>query len=231
MVESVFSNIAAKKILKIPDDHFQIAFWTTYKCIISQQPQWSLEVPCSTVNRTLSPIHFAIFFLFFFNLSQEGPKLPPLWVCKLEASGAYVYKDPDARKDWRQKESKVAEDEMVRRHHQLSEYEFGQTPGESEGQGSLACCSPRVANHWTRISDWRTLCLGVAPVDGCYFAFTVSKLHWVHHVAHDLFCFFEGKKVDTNGIEAKIINFHVPITRIKKSEHLLIFSSNVFSFY
>ena len=36
----------------------------------------------------------------------------------------------------------MAEFEMVRWHHQLSEYEFEQTPGDSEKQGSLACCSP-----------------------------------------------------------------------------------------
>ena len=31
---------------------------------------------------------------------------------------------------------------MVGWHHQFNEYEFEQTPGDSEGQGSLACCSP-----------------------------------------------------------------------------------------
>ena len=34
-------------------------------------------------------------------------------------------------------------DEMVGRHHQLNEYEFELTLGDSEGQGSLECCSPR----------------------------------------------------------------------------------------
>ena len=34
------------------------------------------------------------------------------------------------------------EDEMVRQPHQLNGHEFEQTPGDSEGQGSLACCSP-----------------------------------------------------------------------------------------
>ena len=34
-------------------------------------------------------------------------------------------------------------DEMVREHHQLNGHEFEQTPEDSEGQGSLACCSPR----------------------------------------------------------------------------------------
>ena len=48
----------------------------------------------------------------------------------------------DTGKDWRQKEKRAAEDEMVREHHQLSGREFKQTPGNSEGQRSLACCSP-----------------------------------------------------------------------------------------
>ena len=33
-------------------------------------------------------------------------------------------------------------DEIVGWHHQLNGHEFEQTPGDSEGQGSLACCSP-----------------------------------------------------------------------------------------
>ena len=36
----------------------------------------------------------------------------------------------------------AAEDEIVRQHHQLNGYEFEQTPGDSERQGSLAYCSP-----------------------------------------------------------------------------------------
>ena len=38
--------------------------------------------------------------------------------------------------------SRVAEDEMVKEHHQLNGCEFEQTPGNSEGQRSLVCCSP-----------------------------------------------------------------------------------------
>ena len=36
----------------------------------------------------------------------------------------------------------MTEDEMVGWAHQLNGHEFEQTPGDSEGQGSLACCSP-----------------------------------------------------------------------------------------
>ena len=37
----------------------------------------------------------------------------------------------------------MTEDEMVGWYHQLNEHEFEQSPGGSEEQGSLVCCSPR----------------------------------------------------------------------------------------
>ena len=36
----------------------------------------------------------------------------------------------------------MTEDEMVGWHHQLNGHEFKQTPGDGEGQRSLACCRP-----------------------------------------------------------------------------------------
>ena len=39
----------------------------------------------------------------------------------------------------------MTEDEMVGWHHWLSGREFEQALGDGEGQGSLACCSPWVA--------------------------------------------------------------------------------------
>ena len=39
------------------------------------------------------------------------------------------------------------EDEMVGWHHQLNGQEFEQTLGDSEGQGSLAYCSPRAGKE------------------------------------------------------------------------------------
>ena len=53
-----------------------------------------------------------------------------------------IRKDPDAGKDWRQEEKGMTEDEMVWCYHWLDGNEFEQTPGNSEGQGSLECCSP-----------------------------------------------------------------------------------------
>ena len=54
-----------------------------------------------------------------------------------------IGKDPDAGKkeDWGQEVKRPTEDEMVRWHHWLNGQESEQTPADSEGQGSLACCS------------------------------------------------------------------------------------------
>ena len=41
-----------------------------------------------------------------------------------------------------QEEKGMTEDKMVEWHHPLIGHEFEQVPGDSEGQGSLACCSP-----------------------------------------------------------------------------------------
>ena len=37
---------------------------------------------------------------------------------------------------------------MVGWYHQLNGHEHGQTPGDSEGQGSLECCSPQGRSEW-----------------------------------------------------------------------------------
>ena len=68
-------------------------------------------------------------------------KAPIFWPTDMK--GWLIGKDSDAEEDWWQEEKGVTEDEMVGWHHQLNEHEFQQTPGDSEGQGSLVCCSPR----------------------------------------------------------------------------------------
>ena len=65
---------------------------------------------------------------------------PMLW--PPDAKNWLIWKDPDAGKDWRQVEKGTTEDEMVGCHHQPDGHEFEQSLGVSDGQGSLACCSP-----------------------------------------------------------------------------------------
>ena len=77
---------------------------------------------------------------------------PILW--SPDSKSWLVGKDPDAGKDWGQEEKGTTEDEMVGWHQWLNGHEFEQTPGDSEGQGSLACCSPWVHKVGTQLSDW-----------------------------------------------------------------------------
>ena len=73
------------------------------------------------------------------------------------AKSQLIWKDPDAGKGWRQEEKGTTEDEMVGWPHWLNGHEFEQTPGDGEGQGSLACCSPRgcrVRPDWMTEPKW-----------------------------------------------------------------------------
>ena len=65
--------------------------------------------------------------------------------------GRLIWKDPDAGKDWGQKEKETTEDEMARWHHWLNGQEFGWTPGVGDRQGGLACC-----NSWGRKESDKT---------------------------------------------------------------------------
>ena len=75
----------------------------------------------------------------FIGRTDAEAETPILWPHDMK--NWFIGKDPDAGKDWRQ-EKGITEDEMVGWHHQLNGHEFEQTPGDGEGQRSLACCSP-----------------------------------------------------------------------------------------
>ena len=45
---------------------------------------------------------------------------------------------------------------LVGWHHQLNGHEFGQTPRDSEGQGSLMCFGPQGAKSQTQLGNWTT---------------------------------------------------------------------------
>ena len=79
------------------------------------------------------------------------------WQCK--ESIQFSVKDPDAGKDWGQEEKGAIEDEIVGWHHRFSGHKFEQTLGDSEGQGSLACCNPMVhkESDMTEQLNWNEL--------------------------------------------------------------------------
>ena len=87
--------------------------------------------------------------IFLETLTDVEAETPVLW--PPDAKSWLTGKDLDAGKDWGQKEKGATKDEMIGWHHWLIGLEFEQTLRGSEGQGSLACCSPwglRVGCDW-----------------------------------------------------------------------------------
>ena len=76
----------------------------------------------------------------FIGRTDAEAEPPILW--PPDAKNQLIGKNPNAEKDWRQEEKGMTQDEMVGWHQQLNGHEFEQTPGDSEWQGSLACCNP-----------------------------------------------------------------------------------------
>ena len=76
----------------------------------------------------------------FIGRTDAEAETPILW--PPEAKSWLTGKDLDAVKNWGWEEKGETEDEMVGWHHRFNAHESQQTLGDSEGQGSLACCSP-----------------------------------------------------------------------------------------
>ena len=76
----------------------------------------------------------------FIGRTDAEDETPILW--PPDVKSWLIREDPDAGKDWRQKEKGMTEDEMVGWYHQLNGHEFEQALGDGDGQGSLVCCGP-----------------------------------------------------------------------------------------
>ena len=109
--------------------------WCFQTVVLDKTLQSSME------NKEIKPVHpkgnQPWMFTGRTNAEAEASILwPP------DAKSRLIGKDPDAGKDWGQEEKGTPEDEMVGWHHRFNGHEFEQTLGNSEGQGSLACCNP-----------------------------------------------------------------------------------------
>ena len=94
----------------------------------------------------------------FIGRTDIEAETPILW--PPDAKSWLIGKDPDAGKDWGWEEKWETEDKMVGWHHQLNGHEFDQTPGNSEGQGRLVCCSPwgrRDGHDWAAEQQWNSV--------------------------------------------------------------------------
>ena len=87
----------------------------------------------------------------FIGRTDAEAETPILW--PPDAKNWLIGKNPDAVKDWRQEEKGTREDEMIGSYHQLNGHEFEQASGVGDGQGSLACYSPRGQKE-SDMTEW-----------------------------------------------------------------------------
>ena len=90
----------------------------------------------------------------FTGRTDAEAEAPILWAT--DGKSWFTGKDPDACKDWGQ-EKGVTDVEMAGWHHWLNGHEFEQILRNSEGQGSLACCSPLGCSVADRLRNWTTI--------------------------------------------------------------------------
>ena len=79
---------------------------------------------------------------------------PILW--PPDAKSWLIGKDPDAGKDWRQKEKRAAEDEMVREHHWLMGMNLSKLQEIVSNREAWHAAVHGVAKSQTWLSNWTT---------------------------------------------------------------------------
>ena len=114
---------------------------------------WTAKRSNQSILKEISPEYLLEGLMLKVKLQNFGRLI---WRAHLLGKSWLIGKDSDAGKDWRQEEKRATEDEMVGWHHWLDGHEFEQTPGEGEGQWSLAAVVHGVAKIQTRLSDWTT---------------------------------------------------------------------------
>ena len=129
-------------------------------------------------------------------IGRTDAEAPILW--PPDAKNWLTGKDPDAGKDWRQEEKG---DEMVGWHHWLNGHEFEQTPGVGEGQGSLACCSPRGHKEFdmTEWLNWTESSSQLRLWDSILFSRVYYILEYSRILDHILYTFLGWGKGERRG--------------------------------
>ena len=111
-----------------------------------------LRVPCTARRSNQSILKENNSEYLFVGRTDTEDEVPIHW--PPDAKSWLIRKDPEAGKDWRQKEKGMTEVKMVGWHHWLGGHEFEQTLGDSGGQRSLQ--SMGAAKSWTWLRDWTT---------------------------------------------------------------------------
>ena len=107
-------------------------FWTVVLKKTLESPLYCKEIQLVHPKENQS-------WIFIGRIDAEA-EIPILW--PPDSKNWFIWKDPDAGKDWRQEEKGTTEDEMAGWYHRLGGHEFEYTLGVGNGQGVLGCCSP-----------------------------------------------------------------------------------------
>ena len=134
----------------------------------------------------------------FIGRKDAEAEAPILW--PPDAKRRLIGKDTDAGKDWRQEEEEgMTEDEMVGCHHWLSGHEFEQTQWDSEGQGSLVCCSSCGCKQ-SDMTEWLNNNKGL------------ERIKWVKKIRH---WGSKKKKKHTLALNKWLLNIMIPLTPLR----------------
>ena len=129
-------------------DAFQLWCWRTLESLLD----------CQKIKSVNTKGNQSWTFIGRMDAEAETPILwPP------DAKNWLIWKDPNAERDWMQKEKGTTENERVGWHHWLDRHEFEQTPRVGDGLGSLVCCSLEGCKeldttewlNWTELKFYR----------------------------------------------------------------------------
>ena len=136
-------KVCLVKVMVFPVVKCGYESWTIKKavCLITDNFKlWCWRRLLSPLESKIKPVNLKKKIQPWILFGRTDIEVPILWPS--DAKSRLVTKDPDAGKDWRQKEKRATEDKMVGWHHRLSGHELEQLLGDGERQGNLECCSP-----------------------------------------------------------------------------------------
>ena len=143
----------------------------------------------------------------FIRRTDVEAETPTLW--PPNEKSWLIWKDPDAGKDWRQKEKEMTEGEMVGWHHWLNGHEFEWTLGVGNGQGGLSCCSPFGDKEsdtterlkWTELNWIMKFNLYLVFHNLCYFIYLYTMLLKTANVT---FYFYSSFEIESDSVNHSV---------------------------
>ena len=108
----------------------------------------------------------------FIGRTDDEVETPIFWLP--DAKNWLIGKDLDARKNWKQEEMGMPEDEMVGWHHQLDGHEFEQVLGVGRiDREALYATVQRVTKTRARLSDWTELNWTISDVEHIFILLAI----------------------------------------------------------